>query len=884
MNAMNRILSALRNLFRREHIERDLDAEVRSYVLLLEEEKMSRGMNPEAARRAARIEMIGPDQLKEEVRSVRAGAWIESLWQDLRFGARMLRKNPGFTAVAILTLALGIGANTAVFSVVDTVVLKPLPYKDSPRLVNVLVRVAMFSNMTLGTSWIGFQDIRKEVSAFEQVAAYRTSNANLTQQGDPARISVGQVSDGFFDELGVTPQLGRLILASDLTPGQENVAILSDALWRTRFGADPGVIGRSITLDKKEYTIVGVASKTATVPSKIDVWSPLDVSPEERLNPLDFDITILAKLRKGETIAHAAAQLNTIGARIRNSNDILKQGYDIFPITLLNRRVQGVRSAYLMLFGAASFVLLIACANLASLLLSRGWGRQREMAVRAALGASKSRIIRQGLVESCLLALLGGIGGAFLAVGGVNLFHATAPAETPRLDEVSVDPRLFLFALTSAVFAGIIFGLAPALRASRLDPQAALRDGASGGIAGTGSSRQLKLGGLLVVMEIAMAFVLLIGSLLATRSLMNELHQETGLRTDHLLTMDLPQTDSRPELLAAQNEKMQQLVSRIHGVPGVEEVALTDHSILGGGMSMTAGLVAEGEPPTASPMSRVTYQRYASPEFFTVMGMRLIRGRLFNERDIAGSTKIAVVNVSMALQFWGSTDVVGKRIGFGGPKGQTKWIEVAGVVADVREVSPTLVPQPLYYLPIFQNPMKNYELVVRTSGNPDALGGAVSRAVWDFAKDQPITNVSTVEHTIAVQTGDSRLQAVLLNVFAGIGLALALLGVYGVVAYSVARRTREIGIRVALGARRGQVLRMVIRQGFVLAVIGVAIGVGAGLGLSRVMAGQLYGVEPTDPATYIGGGTLVIIVACLACYVPARRAMRVDPMVALRHE
>jgi len=527
---VRRIITTLRNLFRGKNIERDLDAEVRSYSDLLQEEKMSNGMNANDARRASRMDLGGPEQLKEEIRSARAGAWIGTLWQDIRYAARLLRKNPGFTTIAVLTLALGIGANTAVFSVVNAVVLRPLPYKDSSRLVTVTTKTAMLPQFTmLGNSWVASEQMRKNASAFEQLAVYRDFSMTLTATGDPARLSVVSAGDGFFDLFGVTPELGRLLVASDQTENQGRVAVLSDAFWRAHFGSDRGVIGRTMTLDKQEYTVVGVASKGFAFPDRSDLWVPLVLAKDEFTNATMFNLDVIARLRRGIALTQAQAQLNVIAQDIANLNSPLKEGYGLNAVTMLDRKVGDVRSTYLMLFGAAGFVLLIACANLASLLLSRGFGRQREMAMRAALGASRGRIIRQALVESCLLGLLGGFAGAFLAAFGVEIFVQIAPSYTPRINEVAADSSMFYFALATSLIAGILFGLAPALRASRSDPNAALKDGVGGSVSGLSSKRQSRLGAVLVVSEVALAFMLLIGAVVTAEGLAKLLKTETGM-------------------------------------------------------------------------------------------------------------------------------------------------------------------------------------------------------------------------------------------------------------------------------------------------------------------------------------------------------------------
>jgi predicted permease len=880
-----RIASLIRNLFHRDHVERELDAEVRSYSDLLAEEKMSNGMNAGEAPRAARMSMGGPEQLKEEIRGARAGAWLGTLWQDVRYAARLLRKNPGFTAVAILTLALGIGANTAVFSVVNAVVLRPLPYKDSSRLVQVTTNTAMFPGFVLGDSWIAYEQIQKNVTAFEHTTAYRQAQMNLTAAGSPARLSVIRASDGFFDLFGVTPEMGRLLVSSDQTANQGRVAVLSDALWRTHFGADPSVIGRPITLDKQDYLVVGVAMRGFTYPDDGELWVPLNLTKDERANVTAFNNQVVGKLRLGTTVEQARTQVAVIAQDLINANPALKEGYELRVTTILERRIGNARTTFLMLLGAASLVLLIACANLASLLLARGWGRQREMAMRAALGASRGRIIRQALVESCFLGLLGGAAGALLASFGIGAFTQVAPAGTPRLNEISVDPAMFWFALVSSLLAGILFGLAPALRASRSDPNFALKDGADGNMSSMGSLRRPRLGSLLVVTEVALAFILLIGAVVTTEGLVKLLKTDTGIRTDHLLTFDLPLAEQTGENLDATHAKIQDILARVRAVPGVLDVTSTDHTVLGGSIYMFSGFDVEDASTAKSTAARSAEVRYVSPSYFKMLGIRLLRGRFFADGDVPNSQKVAIVNEAMARQLWGTVDAVGKRFSLGQNKNKTPdWTVVAGVVANTREVGLSSAPQPEFYFPILQGGPMSLHIIIRAEQEPTALASLVSHEVWISDKDQPITHLATMDQLISRQVGEPKLHTALLSFFGAIGLGLALLGVYGVVAYSVSRRTREIGIRMALGANPFDVMRMVIRQGLILAMIGVAIGAVGAVALRQVLQNNFTVANTNDVATYVVAGVLVIIVACLACYVPARRAMRVDPMVALRYE
>jgi putative ABC transport system permease protein len=872
-------------LFGKKHTEQELTDEIESHLQRHVEDNLRAGMNAALARREAMIKLGGVEQTKEIFRERRGLPFLETLWQDLRYAVRMLRKNPGFTLVATLTLALGIGANTAIFSIVNAALLRPLPYKESSRLVTFHTRTSMFPAFTLPLTWPAFQEVRVQATPLEEAAAYWQTDRTLTGRDQPEVLGVTDVSSGFFEELGGRAELGRLLSDQDHQPGQDRVAVISNTLWRTRFANDPAVIGRQLILDREIFTVVGVAAKGFAFPEGSGVWLPLSLTPEIQLNQRFFRFDVLGKLRKGEQLETLQTDLGTIGERILKANPDLGKSYRLSAEPLLESRVQDARQSYLVLFAAATFVLLIACANLTSLLLARGWGRQREIALRAALGASPGRLRRQGLVESCLLGLLGGAVGMALAVGLVQIFLAIAPADTPRLSEISADWTLLLFALASSLVSGVVFGLAPARRAARMDPNDALKEGTGGGVKGTS-----RFGNALVVMEVALAFILLIGSTLMMQTLAHLLHQNPGFRTDHLLTFDLPLGPQRNKKdfegrADSQIARLKDMVAQVRRLPGVEEVVASDHGLLNGMMYEHAGLQLEGALPENAAVTEGVVARYISPGYFRMLGISLVRGREFEEQDARGAHKVVVVNETMARRFWGTLDVVGKRLSeSAGGKDSTDWSEIVGVVANARDVGIQDEAGPEYFLALFQWGMSSHCLLVRTQGNPVVLTNIISRQIWARYPDQPLTHVMTLTKTISESVGDQRMHTALLGVFAGVGLALALLGVYGVVSYSVARRTREIGVRMALGAGRATVLRMVVRQGLTLVALGAAIGAAGALGAVRVIASELYGVKPSDPWTFCAGLALILAVGSLACWVPARRAMRVDPMVALRYE
>jgi predicted permease len=879
----------LRRLFRKEQSEKQLDAELRFHMERQISDYIAAGMSPEEARRRARLDFGGLESIKQQTRESRRGILLETLFQDLRYAIRMLRKNPGFTIAAAVTLALGIGANTAIFSIVNAALLRPLPFKDSARLVSVSTKTAMFPTFSLGNSWPAFEQIRSQAASLEESAVYSQSEKTLTGQGSPAQLSVTSVSDGFFEELGATAQQGRLTTLADQHPGQNLVAVLSDALWRTRFGADPAILGHTFVLDKQPFTIVGVASRNFTLPAKNDLWIPVALTPAIEHQSALFMFQLLGKLRRGQKISQLNAELATIAGRLMKDYPTLKAGLSFTAEPLIETHVQNIRTAYLVLLGASTLVLLISCANLSSLLLARGSARQREMALRAALGASRGRLLRQGLVESSLIALLGGGLGMLLAAGGVQLFRSIAPSGTPRLDEISADSTLLLFSLITSLVAGLIFGLAPARRAARMDPNETLKEGTGTSLGAARSAHQSKLGHTLVVVEVALAFILLIGSALMTQTLYNLLHQSPGFRTDHLLTFDLPSPtiyeDPGGKFLQEQVERLKQIIQQVQLVPGVTAVTASDQSLLMGMRTMQSGLKVEGELPPRSGEVRSAKARTIHPSYFRTMAVPLLRGRDFTDRDTQNSPSVIIVNETMAREYWGSPDVLGKHIGMiKDEKGNRQWYEVIGVVSDLREISISHTPDPQYYLSMLQSDTGSIHLFVRTLADPVLLAGAISRQVWSVVPDQPVTRLTTMSRAISESVGDQRLRSVLLVVFACIGFALALLGVYGVISYSVSRRFQEIGIRMALGASPRDVLRMILRQGLLSVGIGVILGSAGALALARVIASQFYGVKPADPATFLAAAALVLVIACLACCIPARRAMRVDPIIALRYE
>lgn len=887
---LSRVVSFTRNIFRKDERDHELDNELRSQLGLMIDENVRKGLTPDEARRAAIIELGVVEQVKEHVRAARTGAWLDSLLQDIRFGLRMLRKSPGFTIVALLTLALGIGINTAVFSIVDSVILRPLPYKDSSRLAVVRSQVALFPTFRLGISWPTFQEIRKEVPGFEQSAVYRQTRMKLSRQDAADMLQVANVSGDFFEQLGASQQIGRLLAPHDMEGNTSQAAVISNSLWRTRFGSNDRVLGQTLALDDKQYVVVGVAKSGFDFPERTDLWIPMALSSSERQNFTNFNFLLIGKLRANVKLDTLNAQLRTVAERIRGQSPDFRNGYDLSAQLLMESRVGNVRKGFFLLLAATTLLLLIACSNVASLLLARGSGRQHEMALRAALGASRLRIVRQVLIESLLLAVAGGTVGIALAIGGVSLFRNLAPPDTARLGEISVNASLLWVAFATAIAAGLIFGIAPACHASSVNPNATIKEG---DLTATGAPRQSRLSAAVVVIEVALSFVLLAGAGLFIRSLSDLLRVDTGMRTDHLLTFTLPQGDISPTMSSGERDAaitsetggLRQVLDRIKTLPGVQSVAASDHLILNGSMWMRGGLQVEGAAPPPKGAQRVAYSRAVSPTYFQSLGIPLIRGRAFAENDIRGGQLVAIVNEAMARAYWGTPDVIGKHISIEkDSKGNPEWAEVVGIVADTRDIMLAAAPQPEYYLPVYQLWTASPQIIVRTANDPVALAGVISKNVWAATPDQPVTDVQVMAAVIAQTVAEPRWRAILLGIFAGFGILLALLGIYGLLAYGVSRRTREIGIRIALGAESFDIVRLVIFRGFVLAFVGTGIGIGVSLALFRIIASELFSVKPTDPFTLTATAILMLVTAGLASYIPAWRAMRVDPMVALRHE
>ena len=852
--------------------DRELDEELLGHMRMAVEERVARGERREDAEHAVRVEFGNLGVVKEVTREMWGGGWLERLAQDVRYGVRTLRRSPGFTIVAALTLALGIGATTAMFTVVHAVLLRALPYPRSDRL----VRLAYDYRNNPFVPRPGIPDrqwveTRSRFRTLSSVGATAPDLTTLTGAGDPVRLREAKVSAGVFQTLGIAPGIGRPFTLDDERVGGEPIVILSDALWRERLGADPAIVGRSITLDGVRHTVIGVMPPRFAYPPDARLWRPMRL---QLMPNRSWMLSVVGRLADGATQAQAVAELAAMAEPQKGKDSVIAR------VTPLKDTVVGDVTRSLLVFaGAVALVLLIACANVANLLLMRATSRQREMAVRAALGADRRRLIRQLVTESAVLWVGAGAAGAALAVAGVRALLALAPAgRIPRQGEIGVDATALSFALGVSLVTGVVFGLVPAIRATR----SSVRD-ALAATARTMAGRDGGLRSALVVSEIALALVLLAGAGLMVQSFLKLRRVELGFRPAGLaaMTVDLP--DATYRSADAMQAVHQSMLERLARIPGVESVAAVNFIPLGGAQ-IRGDFKLEGG--RASPPGYLVAKPAASPGYFRTMGIRLRQGREFTPQDVGSSPGVVIVSQSVADQMWPGVSAVGQRVSMQDVPGPGDWLTVVGVVDDVGQTSIDTHREPAIYQPIRQLTqtffLEHMSFVVRATGDPAALVPAMRRAMHDVDANQPIGSMGTVESAISATVAEPLFQARLIVVFSVFALVLAAIGIYGVVAYSVAERTHEIGIRVALGAGRGNVIGMVLRRLLVLVVPGVALGIAGALATTRVLSSLLFEVTPNDPATFIGVAVLLAAVAIAAGLVPARRASRVDPLVALR--
>ena len=801
---------------------------------------------------------------------------MDTLFRDIRYGIRSLSKRPGFTAVALIALALGIGANTAIFSLVNAVLLRPLPFAEPDRLVWMWGNIRNGGNRA-SVSPLDFLDYRKQNTTFEEFAATFTVPLalNLTGSGEPERLSAAGVTGNYFQAMGVKPALGRTFLLENESPGRDQVAVLSYALWQKRFGGDPAILNKTVTLNGKTCEVLGVMPKDFSFPQAAELWIPInfDIAPEMKQRKAHF-LRPIGKLKAGVTLAQAQADTDAVARRLEEQYPDTNRGWNLRLVSLRERLVGNTRPTLFILFGVVGFVLLIACANVANLLLVRAAARQKEIALRRALGAGRFRIVRQMITESVLLALLGGTLGTLLAMWGVDLLVAVSAGNIPPTAQVRIDATVLGFTLLISVLTGLLFGLVPALRTMHLNLSESLKEG---GRSGSEGARRNLTRSVLVVFESAVAVVLLISAGLLIRSLIQLQNTKPGFDAHNVLTMrvDLPDKKYREGENAANFFK--ELETRIGGLPGVESVGLVSELPLSG-QPNDMPYTVEGRPPVTMDQAFDDDFRRVNTQYFRALRIPLLRGRNFTEQEVRQGAKVVVISELLAQQVFPNEEPLGKRLVM--MMGNQPF-EILGIVGDIRHRALESQPLAAMYLPMYETKMN---LVIRTQGNPTNITGAVRKQVQTIDADQPVAAVRTMEQWLDTAVAAPRYRTSLLALFALVALVLAATGIYGVMSYSVTQRTHEIGVRMALGARPLDVLKLIVRQGMVLVVIGVGIGLAGAVALTRVMSSLLFGVGAKDPITFVSVATLLTIVAFVACYIPARRATKVDPLVALRYE
>jgi predicted permease len=874
----------------RRHREEELDEELRSHFQMAVRDRIERGETLEEAEAAVRREFGNLGLVKEVTREMWGWVWIEQLIQDIRYGLRSMRRAPGFTVVAVVTLGLGIGANTAIFSMVNAILLRQLPFKNPEQLVAVDSKRTDPGKHPFTIP--DFIDYRDQNQTLEQLAAFATWSASLTGSGEAERVQGMRISANAFQLLGVEAVAGRALVPEDDTPGRQNVVVLSHGLWQRRFGADPRLIGQTLLLNGNSYTIVGVLPPQFIFPIReAELAVPLapDADPWRSARTSTNFLRAIARLRPGVTLAQAEADLTSIAGRLRQQYPAANENQNKLGVTLtpLNDEVVGnYRHALWMLLGAVGFVLLIASINLASLSLARASTRHREMAIRTAHGATRWRLIRQLTTESLLLALLGGLIGLLLAWWGINFLLALSPAGMPRLSEVGLDARVLVFTLAVSLLAGSIFGILPAVKASRVDLNEELKSGGRGGNDGAARNR---VRSFLVVAEIAISLVLLLSAGLLIKSFSRLQEVRPGFESENLLAVRLSLPKTRYADRDAVISFYDQLLPLVEGLPGVGAVGAVSALPLSGTRA-SIEFTIEGRPSPRNEVWVADY-RIASTGYFRAMKIPLQRGREFGEQDNAQTTPVAIISETLARRFWPDGNPVGARLSIDDNNQGPRPVEVVGVVGDVKHLSLEDEPTPHIYLPLRQLHedgvvwmANNQYWLIRSQVPPLTLAAAVQREIRKVDPEVPASNVKTMEQYLSASVSPRRFNLWLLTVFAIAALVIATVGIYGVMSYSVAQRTREIGVRMALGAQRSDILRMVVGHGMSLAVAGLAAGLVGALALSRLMGGLLYQVSTTDPATYILLTFFLLLVTLAACLVPARRATKVDPMIALRYE
>jgi len=866
-------------MWRRKRMLQDLDQEIRDHIETATQENIDRGMSPEEARYAALRKFGNVTRIKEDTREVWSWVWCEHLLQDIRFGIRVFAKSPGFTAAAVFSLALGIGANAAIFSVVDALLLRPLPYAESDRLVTVSECSRPYDQSSKNEVAPGnFLDWRARNHVFEQIGAVELPGYSLTGSDRPERVLGAATSAGMLKLLGLRPALGREFEAYDDKNGAAPVVMLTHALWKRRYGSEPQIVGKTIQLDTRPYTVVGVLPEALTFPEpNVQLWVPLEqtIAPPEMHWHASHYLDVYARLKPGVSLAQASEDMSRIAAQIKREQTESNSGAAVLVLSLQDDLSGAIRPALLTLLVAVGFVLLIACVNVANLLLARATSRGKELATRIALGAGKARLMRQMLTESILLSFAGGCAGLLVASWTRRLLLAFRPESLPQFNVIETDGRVLLFTLAVCVGTGLLFGLLPALRSSTIN----LNHAASRSSTPGKSTQHLR--DLFVAAEIAISLVLLAGAGLTIRSFLHLRATDLGFRSDHTATARI----SIPNDKYSKDEQViafyDQLLERIRGTAGVESAAMVSFLPLTG-HNFDNSFDVVGRPPHPPDNRDYALVRFVDPQYFRVLGIPLLSGRGIGEHDRLGSRRSIVLSESMAKRHWPNTSPIGEHLMVYMGEDQAPW-EVVGTVGDVR-TSIAEEPQPTMYFPYAQFPYRFMVLTVRTHGDPQSMIETIRNTVAILDADQPIYQTRTLANLIDTNLVPWRFSMMLLCMFAAMALLLAAAGIYGVMAYLVTERTHEVGIRMALGAQPHDVLRLVVGQGAKLALIGVISGLLASLALTRLMSNLLFDVSTTDPLTLSVVALVIAFVVLAACYIPARRATRVDPMIALRYE
>jgi putative ABC transport system permease protein len=880
MEWINILRARLRALFRRESVLRDIEEELRIHVEMETERNIERGMPPDEARAAAMKSFGGLGRNTELGYDIRGGGWLEATWHDLRYGSRMLLNSPGFTVTALFTLALGIGANITIFSVVNAVLLRPLPYAGADRLVFLWSEAPKQNIKETATAYATISEWGRQNTSFDDLAVFDPTSVTLTGAADPERVMSIRASANYFPLLGVAPALGRAFTADEARQ-RARVVVLSHGLWQRRFGASPGILGQTVEIDGASSQVIGVMPESFLPDGENRIWEPHTLFSSweaQKAQRGQGSWQVIGRLKASASLPQAQTEMNVIAQRLEqaypDSNKDLRVNVVPFYVQLTGRNV---RLALWILFGAVVCVLLISCTNVANLLLARGLARERELAIRMALGAGRMRLVRQLLTECGLLSLLGGAGGLLMAAWGIQSLKSFGPPNIPNLDSLAIDARALAFTTVVSLMTGLLFGLAPALKISRAQPGGALKEGrgSSGGI----GSRRLR--GLLVITEFGLAVLLLSGAGLLLRSFGKLQAVDHGFdATRILLLQTVPALNS-----AADQWRVfyQQVNERIAALPGVEAAGLSEEIFISG--NPNGLLTVEGASAEAAETARIPFRLdVISGEVFQTLRAPLRKGRFFNAQDNQGAMPVAIINETMARRFWPGEGPLGKRFKQGPAQAPGPWLTVVGVVGDMRRQSLERQPISQIFVPHLQRPERGMNLLVRTTGEPTRLAAVIRDEIRAIDKTVLVYGVSSLESQLDRAVAQRRFQTWLLTLFSALALLLAAVGIYGLIHQSVVMRTREIGTRLTLGAQPRDILRLIVGQGMRLALCGIGVGLLAAYGLTRVLTGLLFGVAATDPMTFIATPLLLAAVAMLACYLPARRATKVSPLAAMRRE